>query len=204
MRRNVLIVPILLFAIGLLPDNAAAQTVGVKLGFVSSGLRGDDGDPDTDYSRRRDWSGGLYARLAAGPVVLQPEVLYSRRGANASNAMAPDSELRFRLDYLEFPVLLRLGGGSTSIYVGGYGALKINAKAESRPLEGDWGAVDISSSVESFDYGIVAGLAMDFGKFGLDARYVLGMRNIFTSPVPELAPPDLKHSALAVYSTLQF
>jgi hypothetical protein len=203
MKRVVLAATVLL-AVGLIvPEAASAQTVGAKVGYLWSEIRGDDGVPTTSYSKRRDWSLGLFTRFSAGPVVLQPEFLYSRRGATVVDSNTPDLEQRFRLDYLEVPVLFRLGGGSTSIYIGGYGAFKISAKAESRPTEGEWTAIDISANVASFDYGITGGIAMDFGKFGLDGRYTLGMARIFTSEVPGLAP-DLKHGALGLYATLQF
>ena len=194
-----------LLAVTVLPATPAlAQDVGAKAGFLWGQLRGDDGNPSTSYSNRRDWSAGIFTRFGAGPVMLQPEVLYSRRGARLEIDGAPDLESRFRLDYLEVPVLLRLGGGSTSVYVGGYGALKISAKAESRPTDGDWTGVNISDQIETFDYGVLAGIAMDFGKFGIDARYILGMRRLFKSTEEGIDAPDLKHGGVAVYTTLRF
>jgi len=203
MKRFVLSACLLIVAISFATP-ALAQDVGVKAGFIWGQLRGDDGTPSTSYSSRRDWSAGIFTRFGAGPVVLQPEVLYSRRGATLALDGAPDLESRFRLDFLEVPVLLRLGGGSTSVYVGGYGAMKISARAESRPTDGEWTGVDISDQIETFDYGVLAGIAMDFGKFGLDGRYVLGMRRLFKSDEEGVEAPDLKHGGVAIYATLSF
>lgn len=199
MKRALFVVAVLSIGTCLVvPAPADAQEVGVKAGLVWSSLGGDDA-PGFDTSNRRDWSAGIFARLGAGPVVLQPEVVYTRRGALLDAPSDVAAESRLRLDYIEVPVLLRLGGGSSSVYVGAYGAVNVSARLEGRVGDGDWVGEDISDQVEELDYGGVAGVAFDFGKFGIDGRYVLGMRPVFKE-----TGQDYKHRGFAVYATLRF
>jgi len=203
MKRTILV---LLFttAACLVAGQARAQQVGVKAGLMWSELRGDSGDPTLQYSRRKSWSAGGFARFGLGPASLQAEVLYSKRGAKITDTLAPTAESTARLDYIEIPVVVRLGSASTALYAGGYGALRVGAKVATQLDGADATAVDISDSVQELDYGLVFGIGLGFGKFGIDGRYVLGLRDVFkaTELMPE--PPSLKHGALAVFATLSF
>ena len=84
----------------------------------------------------------------------------------------------------------------------GSGALKLDGKLVTG--EGDGRTeLDISSSLEDFDYGLVIGLAFKFGKFGVDGRYARGFAKIFKDQ-PGAPAPELKHRAYALYGTLSF
>jgi hypothetical protein len=65
--------------------------------------------------------------------------------------------------------------------------------------DGDWVGEEISDQVEGFDYGGVVGIAFGFGNFGIDGRYVLGLRRIFKAE-----GTDYKHRGFALYATLRF
>lgn len=163
---------------------AQAQTVGLKAGLVRASLDGDTGEAGTGFKRRSDWAAGAFARFKLGPAALQSEVLYVRRGADVSGAGDGNS---LRMDFVEVPVLLRLGSNDSSLYAGGYGAFKVSAKAMTAGME-----TDLSSDIEDFDYGLVFGISLGFGEFELDGRYSHGLQDLLKDP----GAPQIKNRAL--------
>jgi len=184
-----------------IPSIASAQDFGIKGGLLWPDFRGDSGDPSVSYGRRTSFSAGVFLRFG----LLQAEALYARRGAEVRDATAPaptDTAVNeFRLDYLEVPVLVRLGGAS-GVFVGPYGAVRLSSKL----VTGDGGTateIDVSNAVEELDYGFVVGFGIDFGKFGIEGRYTQGLRRLFKDQ-PGSVAPDLKHRALGAFATLRF
>lgn len=173
---------------------AEAQSVGIKGGLVWADLDGETEDPETTLERKSGWAAGVFARFGIGPLALQPEVLYVRRGAAVEGPGVVGSP-ELQMDFVEVPLLLRLGSGGTALYGGGYGAAKVDAKAVSDDAE-----LDLSSEIEDFDYGVVAGVSLGLGKFEIEGRYSYGLRNLVVDP----AAPELKNRALSVLGAFTF
>lgn len=179
-----------------IPSTAEAQT-GIKFGRAFSKFD-DSEDSGVEYERRSDWTGGLFTRFGFGPLALQPEVLYTRRGAKARGEGVV-GEPEIRITYIEAPVLLRLGRGATALYGGGYGAVQLDAEAFDS-ADPDATEVDVSDDLEELDYGIVFGLGIGFGKFEIDGRYTLGLRNLVKDP----GAPEIKNRGLSVFGAFTF
>jgi len=166
---------------------------------------------------------------------VQPEFLFTMKG------MKTEAKYEFFLDetinveetislnYLEFPILFKvsiLTGGSVkpNIFFGPALAIKSSAKRkyeitglseEFKQMLGFPTPEDENIDVKSSDIGLVFGGGLDLklgsGKAIIDARYTLGLTNIFTEtpmlregtilPVPEyiiIEDPDIKNSVISI------
>ena len=180
MRRPTSVAGFLIVAAAILvwAPPAAAQGFGVKGGRLWSDFRGDGDDAGVSYDRVGHWSVGLFTHVRVAGAKLRPEVLYSRRGAGVLDpAASEDKRERFELDYIEIPVVLEFGA-SPSFFVGGYGAVNVDARLVTE-VGGETTRLDLSSSVEEFDYGIVFGVGLRVEKFTIEGRYVQGLRKVF-------------------------
>lgn len=175
---------------------AEAQTAGIKFGRIWSEFDGETGSADESFARRSDWAAGLFLRFGLGPMALQAEALYAKRGTELEGA---PGNPEVRMTYLEVPLLLRIGSGATALYGGGYGARKLDAIA-SDELSGSRIETDISSEIEDFDYGLMFGVSLGFGAVEIDGRYTMGMANLVKDP----AAPELKHRAISVLAGITF
>lgn len=185
--------------------DVGAQTFGIKGGLQWSDFRGETGDPNIEFQTRKSFSGGVYFRLRLVGIDLQPEILYSKRGAVVHDASLPPETATqtWELDYVEVPVLLHFGSAPT-FFLGGYGAVRVNSRVVTGVLGEGGTELDISSSVEDLDYGLVFGAGiLGSGKFGLEARYTMGLRKLFKAQGGQPAP-DSKHRALGLFATLTF
>ena len=184
--------------------DVAAQRFGIKGGLQWSEFRGETGDPNIEFQTRKSFSGGVYFRLRLVGIDLQPEILYSKRGAVVHDASLPPETATqtWELDYVEVPVLLHFGSAPT-FFLGGYGAVRVNSRVVTGVLGEGGTELDISSSVENLDYGLVFGAGVQSGKLGLEARYTLGLRKLFIGQGGEAAP-DTKHRALGLFASLSF
>jgi hypothetical protein len=135
----------------------AQGQVGVIVGATFSTLRGID-----DLDSRTGLVGGLSIVLpAAGPIALQPELLFVSKGAKGTNN-GPDG---IKLSYVEIPVLLRLSLGGTGplkphVYAGPYLGLQINCTVQGTSSDCD----DLPGlSTKTVDIGATIGGGLDFG-----------------------------------------
>ncbi|MDX1671037.1 MAG: porin family protein [Balneolaceae bacterium] len=142
---------------------------GIKGGVNFANLNDVSGDPDS----RTGLLLGAYLQLdlPGAPFTIQPEVLYSQKGAESTGG---DLEL----DYLEIPVLAKLGFTTPGpvkphILAGPYLGFVLNAES---------GGVDVSDQTQT-DFGGVLGVGTDINLPGpsltVDLRYGFGFTDIF-------------------------
>lgn len=173
----------------LLATSAFAQGIsfGVKGGVNYVTISGDDaGDAESKLA----FGGGVVAALdVMDMLVIQPEVLYSMKGADYE----PDGCVS--LTYIEIPVLLKYaipmeGMITPNLFVGPSLGILLSAEADD---------VDIKDDTKSMDYGVVFGAGVDFdmgtGKVTIDARYNLGLASIDDSG----AEADVKNSGISAF-----
>lgn len=154
---------------------AAAQTdpvFGAKVGINFANLSFDPDDEEDTESRTGFAAGVLMVIPINARFAFQPEALFSQQGAKAEG-----QDASIKLDYINIPLLanINLSGGSNpvSLLVGPQLGFRISAKAEAGEEE-----VDIDDETESFDFGIVTGIAATIKNFIIDARYLWGLSNI--------------------------
>jgi hypothetical protein len=147
--------------------SASAQITG-------QGVRG-----GVNIATVRAVAGGYLTWRMFSWLELQPEVLYSLKGARVGDE---DVDAKVLLDYLDVPLLARISRGapgSRRFYGVGGIALGVLLRARTRAdFGGATEEIDIKDDVETLDLGAVFGGGMEFGSLVVDARYTHGIRDI--------------------------
>ena len=131
---------------------------------------------------------GGFARLRLSSIFgVEPEILYSRQGADAEEYGGIENRVTVKLDYLEIPVLavisvpVRSSTVAPSLYAGPALAVRLSCTAEEDPAEGD-ATEDCGDDLKSTDFGLVFGgdVEIRFGRYSLlaGARYDFGLAGI--------------------------
>ncbi len=194
-----------LFASAQAPSNTVPpRRIGVTLGINSSTLAGED---DGGVGRKIKPIAGAFLVLPATPTLsLQPEILYSGKGAKATELGITSS---INLSYLEIPILGRFdipatGGVTPFVYVGPAIAFKLSCSfsASVGDREVSEGCDDSNGEgPKSLDYSAVVGggLAFDVGgrAFTIGARYTHGLANIAEDG-------DAKNRTISVLASFEF
>lgn len=183
--------------LGLALPLTGQASFGVKAGMNIATLGGDDvGDVD---SRTGLVVGGLVHYRLSDLLAVQPELLYSQKGAKFSETLFGEPiSGTFKLDYLEVPVLLRVdvptGGPELrpSVHAGPTFALELSCKVSFSGF-GESGTEDCDSDIDSdrrtVDLGMALGGGLDVafrgGTLLIEARYTLGLRTLDSSSNPE-------------------
>jgi opacity protein-like surface antigen len=199
-----------LFAASLFaPPLASAQIkLGVKGGLNIADIGGSDAG--TTETKTGFVAGGFAEFMIGNMFAIQPEVLYSQKGTKESIS---GGELKFKLDYIEVPVLLKINipiEGSKvhpNVYVGPSVGFKSSCKVSgssggvSADVDCDAGGTD---PIKSTDFGLAfgGGVSFDVGgaEIGVDVRYTLGLSTIDD----EADPDDLKNQVISIMGTVGF
>lgn len=178
-------------SITLAPAGARAQeiTLGVKGGLNVSNLSVDDpADSDFGFDSQTDFLVGAFAQFGIGSIfAIQPEVLYSRRGAKSRDE---DPATKLNLDYIEIPLLLiaRLSSRESPIYPVLYTGPSVAFEMQCRVTGADVSfdcddpLLDGALQTVKTDFGLVFGGGFEilYSRLTvqLDARYTLGLVNL--------------------------
>lgn len=176
---------------------AQGLSFGVKGGINLSSVTGADA---TGAEAFTGGAGGGYLTLSLLPsFAVQPEILYSQKGWNASgeNSGVPTVG-EYRINYLEVPVLAKFSFGilvKPYILVGPYFANRISSSWEETA-----GGVTLSGSMDDglkkSDIGYVLGAGVSTPiKLSFEARYCGGVSTISKSSG---TTPDWKNSTISV------
>jgi hypothetical protein len=162
---------------------AEGVSFGIKAGMNIANFHGDHAigfDSKIGYS-----GGGFFTIGLNNAFAIQPEVLYTQKGARYE-IIRPQGYLvegTVIYDYLEIPVLFKYmlpvkSGVKPNLFVGPYFAVNVNAK-EKRVANGNSLEADVDRYVKDTDLGVVLGGGVDFGfkkgKIVFDCRYTLGL-----------------------------
>lgn len=151
---------------------------GIKLGLSSTELEYSD-----EYEEVESLTGfqvGMFYnwKLYRG-FSIQVEGYYNRKGNKVVDA------IKFRIDYLEVPLLMKfdIAMGSrikSGVFAGGYRAYRLSAKLVGVP------GGDQSSDIKKIDYGMILGVniccKLRTLHLIIDARYSKGLENIIRWP----------------------
>jgi len=187
-----------------LPHTAAAGVrFGIKAGANVANVNGNFADNISDWETLVGFCGGIFVEFNLGRLLtLQPEVLYTMKGAEATieeGEITGTGKLRF--DYIEIPILLkvRIPTGSLHPFVFAGPAFGFNVKATFEDLTGDATDVDGANKV---DYSAVLGGGLQLGRsIHVDVRYTMGLQKL---EIPNLGTIDLKNGVLSATIGLAF
>ncbi len=126
---------------------------------------------------------GFYAKLPiAKGLSIQPEVLYSQKGAQLNyNNIFGSGKYRYNFDYIEVPVTAVINVAKNfNIQAGGYAGFLASAKVKDVDANGNIkGVTELNKdNFETFDYGLVGGLGFDIENTNIGLRYSYGLKNI--------------------------
>jgi hypothetical protein len=157
---------------------AAAQVdVGLKGGFNFSRFTLDPEDPDLTFPYFYGPTGGVFVTAGEGPVAIQVEGLYSRRGSKIEDELGAESLVT--LDYIDVPLLLRFNGASvdaTTLFVTVGPTIGFNFRARREDSDGTTSNLD--DDIEQIEYGVSAGLGVQVEGLVIEGRYTHGLSNI--------------------------
>ncbi len=185
------------------------KSFGVKGGVNFTNLYTEDVD---DNNMLISFNAGLVAILPITDMIaLQPEVIYSGKGAELKydNAFA-EGNAKFRLSYIEVPILLRFNlTDNFSLQAGPYLSYLVNADIKSESDNDIFNSqVDLDTNdFNKFDYGLAAGVEFDLNPIGIGARYNYGLANVGkerTVGGTSYTFPDAKNSAISLYVVFKF
>ena len=158
---------------------ATFTQVGIKGGVNMSSIAAEADDIE-EKNAILGWQAGLMLTVPVHDwFSIQPEVLYIRKGSKHEFL---GSDVEFRLDYIEVPVLamLKPGGGPVVLEVGPQFSYLANAKTtfKNGPFGEDITVDEDRDNYEPLDVGVVLGIGLSFEKFLFDLRYTRGFNSI--------------------------
>jgi hypothetical protein len=157
----------------------AQYAVGIKAG-ASFGNISNKGILPGNLKTRTGFAAGLY--LGSGGIVgIGVEALYAQRGAESDDATATAET---KLDYIDLPVYLKVKLPLPAIKPFAYAGPQASYEVRCRTAAGaDCGAYSTSGR-KRWDYAGVIGAGVQIaGKFGLEGRYIYGLRDLKPSTV---------------------
>lgn len=153
---------------------AAAVDAGIKAGVNFATITSENST--IDFTHLRGWTGGIFVgRDFTERFGMQVEGLYSQRGTKGS---VSGIDLEAKLDYIDVPVLARLGVTSASgsrihLLTGPTVSVKVNSSARAGTVD-----LDLDDNAESLDVGWTVGAGIDVRRLIVDARYTFGLMNV--------------------------
>lgn len=180
---------------------------GIKGGVNYSGLYTEESE---DTRMLAGFNIGLYGKIpVTNNFAVQPELYYTTKGAEVTyNNDFVDGTARFRLNYLELPLLFVINlTENFNVHFGPYAAYMISGKATN---ESNVSLFDFEDNIDvedynRFDAGLAAGAAIDMGGLSLGARYNYGLTKVGKEKTfmgTTYTFPDASNGVLNVYLSL--
>jgi hypothetical protein len=182
---------------------------GIISNEVGSGARISSQNSSEKLKFKPGFIGGGFATYNFTELIaVQPEILFTMKGAKNSSTIGDANNFRALLNYVEIPVLLMVNPATSSnihpeVYAGPAVSFLTSAKARA-DVNGQTTTADIKSQLHSTDFGVALGAGLNYmmgtGKLSLDARYTLGVTKIYkTTP-----QPNVRNSAISLMAGYSF
>lgn len=199
MTTQKLLKPFALAIAVLFLGTTAWSQVGIKAGINLASLSQDpDEENYEDYKSVSilGFQGGLTFELpVAGPLAIQPELLFIQKGGKSEFIINESNKLvtTVTYNYVEVPVLLKLklgntdgdglgfyllGGPFAGYSLGGKSKQELTILGQTTVSEQDIDYDDEDFEEKRLDWGASFGAGLHFGKLFVDARYNLGVNNL--------------------------
>lgn len=207
--KNILAGVLVLAGVSQIQAQENSPSLGIKGGYNMSNLYTEDVD---DQNVLSGFNVGLFATLPlSSSVALQPELIYSTKGAELQyDNLFAQGTAKFRLNYLEVPVLIKANlTKNFNIHFGPYAAFLVDSKITNQGQDGN---INFEQEIDkedlnTVDYGVAAGVGFDFDSFGIGARYNYGLSTVGkerTFAGSTYTFPDSKNSVLSIYAAIKF
>jgi hypothetical protein len=149
--------------------------IGVKAGANLANQELSGGGVSLDTETKFGIHAGAFAQIAAGPLAIQPEVLFSTQGSKYTWDFGGDpQEVTSDFQYLLVPVMAKFKFAKVlNVQVGPQYGILLSAEQEA----GDQ-VDEIKDEVKNGDFSLAFGAGVEFGKLIIDARYVLGLTDL--------------------------
>lgn len=180
--------------------SAQDSRLGIKGGVNFSNLVGGDEEDINDENILTSFHVGIFTQVGVSDVFfIQPELLYSRKGAEASlSTFGPGSgnrqDVKFKLDYIELPVMFKFQILETiSLEAGPYAAYLISSKL----TDGDnneFAQFD-TDNFRKLDLGLAVGAGFNLAVVEIGARYNYGLTSLDKND----NGLDVRNSTLSAY-----
>ena len=176
----------LLGLLALAPGAAKAQSLSFGL-MAGASLSTFTGDISSDAKNYAGYIVGGFLHLEAAGFAIQPGLFYTVKGAKSSD-FSGTSDGKTTLDYIQIPLMLRIGMGSgkARLYIGAGPAigLKIGCSVSAASSGYGSGGTDCKDAVllpnaKSSEISGIVEAGLEFGKFSVGARGDLGLSNAF-------------------------
>ncbi|WP_167856965.1 porin family protein [Hymenobacter aquaticus] len=130
--------------------SAAAQAQNTRLGLkLGPSLTSFTGDDVRDAAYKFGFHAGGVAELNVNDrIAIQPEVLFSMKGAKAE-----DADFSYNSSYVDFPVLLKIKANGLFFEAGPQAGILLTSRFKADDL-----SVDVKDEFKGFDLGYAAGL----------------------------------------------
>ncbi|KAB1064530.1 porin family protein [Salibacter halophilus] len=198
MKRLMIILTAFCFISNIQTTQAQEVSGGIKGGLNMSNLYIDNVD---DENMRIGYHAGFYGQIHIDDkFLIQPELLFSTKGAHAYYNGIFNQDVRFNLNYIDLPVLASVELGEFLVLqAGGYASYLISANTDySNSIVSGFQELD-RDNFHSVDYGLVAGVAANFEPIQIGVRYSRGLSEIAQSNVAEIQLGDSKNSVAQLY-----
>jgi hypothetical protein len=201
-------------ALTLAATQAQAQElprVGFKGGLNLSNLYVNDVD---DENARVGWHAGFYTQLFSSEAfAIQPEINYSTKGTGITygsidgNGVNLNHDTRFRLQYIDIPVLAVFKlGRAAEIHAGPYWSYLLGAEIRNNDGDpyNDFDTID-RRNFDNWDYGLVGGIGFNLGESAqLGVRYNYGLNEIAQSAGAKRLLGNAKNQVAQLYLAFNF
>lgn len=172
---------------------------GFKGGLTMSNLYIDKNEVD-DENARFGFHAGLFSQIMLSEHFgIQPEILFTTKGTEATYDGLINQTVDFRMNYLDLPVMAVVRPIELlEIYAGPYVGLLINTNVKySGTFEGEE-TLD-RDNFNTLDYGFTGGMALNFGSVTTGIRYSLGLQKLANSNRSEILLGDSKNAYGQLY-----
>ena len=177
-----------------LPGYSQQTSGGIKGGLTLSNLYIDKQDID-DENARFGFHGGLFGQIMVLETFgFQPELLFTTKGSEAVYDGFISQTVQFNLNYIELPMLAVFRPLEIlEFHAGPYVGLLMSSNIKySGAIEGE---TELNrDNFNTVDYGLSAGVALNFGQISAGLRYNMGLQKLADSNVADLLLGDSKNS----------
>jgi outer membrane immunogenic protein len=194
------------------PARAQSVSIGV-LGGLNASTFADFRDLGPGTLRRvPGLLAGVFVEVPiGGRVSLQPELIYTQKGARVEGPALPGATttatVSERFEYLQAPILIRFGATADRRGVYIVAGPAVAALVRAREHFDVPGVVlqdeDIKDGVTGTDVGVIAGGGFSTGRLGVEARVDVGLRNLIPPSDRRAGDPAPTNRSVSIAARLR-